>query len=89
MIDSSKCFVKKKKSILNFQHRFWNQSGREVKLAACGHVSASSQTLRFFKAPLWKKGGGGYIGFGLSVIPFVRLSVRSSVIIFSFPLNIF
>ena len=29
-------------------------------------------------------GGGGYIGFGLSVIQ----SVRSSIIIFSFPLNI-
>ena len=30
MIDSSKCFVMKKKNI--FQHRFWNQSGLEVMI---------------------------------------------------------
>ena len=36
-------------------------------------------------SPALKK-GGGYIGFGLSVI---RQSVRLSVIILSFPLNIF
>ena len=42
-----------------------------------------------FIAPLWKRGGGGgIIGFGLSVIPSIRSSVRLSVIIFSFPLNI-
>ena len=33
-----------------------------------------------FYSPALKKGGGGggYIGFGLSVIPFIHLSVRSS-----------
>ena len=42
--------------------------------------------LLIFIAPLLKS--GGYIGFGLSVIPSVRPSIRPSIII-SFPLNIF
>ena len=41
----------------------------------------------YIYSPTLKK--GGYKGFGLSVIPFVRLFVRLSVIIVWFPLNIF
>ena len=51
-----------------------------------GHPQVSLCMLGYY-SPALKKGGGGYIGFGLSIHPSVHLSIHPSVII-SFSLNI-